>query len=104
MKFCSNFAYSSTVTPIPSGEYSGIKMSVLSPTQPVFTVILLTVLQWVLQMLSYSERCLKRGISTIFYIVPTIMPSLFVEKPNTMLPFPWSPENMCFGVSHLTTY
>ena len=41
----SNFAYSAPLKPGPSAEYIGIKISVLAPTQLVFTVLELPILQ-----------------------------------------------------------
>ena len=41
----SNFAYSATLKPRPSADHTGMKVSVLPPTQLVFTVIKLTILQ-----------------------------------------------------------
>ena len=46
----SNFAYSATVKPRPSADYIGRKISVLPPTQLVFTVIELIILQQILQI------------------------------------------------------
>ena len=41
----SNFGYSATLKPRPSADYIGMKISVLPPTQLVFTLIELTILQ-----------------------------------------------------------
>ena len=43
----SNLAYNATVK--PSAENIGIKIYVLPPTQWLFTVVVLTTLQWILQ-------------------------------------------------------
>ena len=48
----SDFAYSATVKPRASADSIGVKISVLPPTQLVFIVIELPILQQILQILA----------------------------------------------------
>ena len=50
LSLSSYFAYSATVKPRQSGDYIGMKISVLSPTQLELTVIGLTILHRILQI------------------------------------------------------
>ena len=50
----SSFAYSATVKPRPPTQNISMKRSVLPPTQLVFTVIELPILQRILQILACS--------------------------------------------------
>ena len=61
----SNFAYSATENARASTEYIGIKIAVLPHAQQIFTVIMLSVLQRISQVSSYSEN----GVSPQYFVL-----------------------------------
>ena len=72
----SNFTYSTTVKQRPPTDYIGMKISVLPPTQLIFTVIEATIL---LQIFKYQLSS-KGGITTMLYFIPTIIQCSYLYK------------------------